>query len=330
MEEILLHTDNIERATAEIESVGGRVTLMFENKVLVAKVPREFVEKKNSFASATAHISESASPEVMTYVQAYWRARAKRTQPQPTVQRWNEKTAPMVLPREFNINDRYPIDKTMTGKIAVALAIVSGPGHLEITQSEKDLIVSEVTSGLKFWTDEAGRDFYKLSFNLFTMHHTVSAPETGSHNSYADAFLNFNGYSSGLTGADEMADYFKLVGGADDAFVAFFTKYSQHHFAFAYLGGGPTYMQYSNDGWGPNQIDKVFAHETGHVFYAPDEYTNCNCDTWIGHGICQSRNYNCVTCSRPTSSEPRVPCIMDSNTFSVCRFTRSHIGWCDG
>lgn len=64
MEEILLHTDNIETATAEIESVGGRVTLTFADKVLVAKVPREFVAKKNSFASATAHISESASPEI--------------------------------------------------------------------------------------------------------------------------------------------------------------------------------------------------------------------------------------------------------------------------
>lgn len=64
MEEILLHTDNIKTATAEIESVGGRVTLTFADKVLVAKVPREFVAKKNSFASATAHISESASPEI--------------------------------------------------------------------------------------------------------------------------------------------------------------------------------------------------------------------------------------------------------------------------
>ena len=38
MEEILLHTDNIETATAEIESVGRHITLSFEDKVLVAKV----------------------------------------------------------------------------------------------------------------------------------------------------------------------------------------------------------------------------------------------------------------------------------------------------
>lgn len=175
----------------------------------------------------------------MTYVQAYWRARAKRTQPQPPVQRWDEKTAPMVLPREGILEDRYPRRNTMTGKIEVALVIVSGPGHLAISQSEKDLIVSEVTSGLKFWSDIPAA-FYKLSFSLFTMHPSISAPDTGSHHSYADAALNQMGYSSGLTGAGEMAAYFKMVGGADDAFVAFFTKYSQRHFAFAYLGAGPT------------------------------------------------------------------------------------------
>ena len=49
MEEMLLHTDNIEAATAEIESVGGRVTMQLGDDLLVAKVPKEFIAKKNSF-----------------------------------------------------------------------------------------------------------------------------------------------------------------------------------------------------------------------------------------------------------------------------------------
>jgi hypothetical protein len=122
-----------------------------------------------------------------------------------------------------------------------------------------------------------------------------------------------------------MADYFKLVGAADGAYVAFFTKYQQFHFAFAFLGGGPIYMQYSNGNWGKDQIDRVFAHETGHVFSAPDEYGGCNCGANYGEGTCHTRNYNCVSCPSPDS---RVPCIMDRNTFKVCRFTEAHIGWC--
>ena len=41
-------------------------------------------------------------------------------------------------------------------------------------------------------------------------------------------------------------------------------------------------MQYSNDGWGPDNLDKVFAHEIGHAFNARDEYTNCNCYQYYG------------------------------------------------
>ena len=37
-------------------------------------------------------------------------------------------------------------------------------------------------------------------------------------------------------------------------------------------------MQYAIDGWGPNNIDRVFAHETCHIFNAPDEYAASGCD----------------------------------------------------
>jgi hypothetical protein len=83
--------------------------------------------------------------------------------------------------------------------------------------------VSEVTAGHKFWSDTAPA-YAKLSFDLFTMHPSVNAPDTGSHVPYADAALNYYGFPSGIAGADAMADYFKIVGAADKVFVAFFTK----------------------------------------------------------------------------------------------------------
>ena len=44
-------------------------------------------------------------------------------------------------------------------------------------------------------------------------------------------------------------------------------------------------MHYDNDGWGPDNIDRVFTHETGHIFGCPDEYaaSNCSCDTKAGY-----------------------------------------------
>ena len=98
MEEMLLHTDDFRAAIAEIESVGGRVTLLLGDDLLVAKVPSEFIAKRRNFESASAHISESASPKTLTYVQAYWMAREKEMKPQSQPKLWTDMTAPIVLP----------------------------------------------------------------------------------------------------------------------------------------------------------------------------------------------------------------------------------------
>ena len=267
----------------------------------------------------------------MTYVQAYWRARAKRTQPQPPVQRWDEKTAPMVLPREGILEDRYPRRNTMTGKIAVALVIVSGPGHLAISQSEKDLIVVKSRLDLSF-----GLTYQLLSINyhsafslcIFQSMLRIRDPITHMLMLHSIKWVTVLVLLVLMKWLPILRWWVVLM---------MLLLLSLQNIRNVILPlpiwelDRLSYMQYSNDGWGPNQIDKVFAHETGHVFHAPDEYRmDCNCDDWIGYGIFRSRNYNCVSCLRPTPSEPRVPCIMDSNTFSLCRFTKAHIGWCDG
>ena len=330
MEEMLLHSSNIEAATAEIESAGGRVTMQLGDELLVAQVPRDFIAKKNSFASASAHIAASALPETLTYVQAYWMAREKKTKPAPPPQHWTDKTAPVALPWESPFPDETntPYSETLTGKIAVAAIIVSGPGNLAISDSEKSKVLSEVQLGLDFWANAAPATAY-LQFVLAYAHITISAADSAScsnyaacHNVFADAALE----SIGFTSKDEAAQYVKDASDSDGAYLAFFSKYNQKHFAYAYFGGGPIYMQYSNDGWGPNQIDKVFAHETGHVFNAPDEYTTnaCDCDRNYGKGTCSAKNQNCVDCTSSQSS-----CIMDTNEFTLCSYTKKHLGWCD-
>ena len=49
MEKMLLHTGNIEAATAEIESTGGRVTMQLGDDLLIAQVPKDFITKKKQF-----------------------------------------------------------------------------------------------------------------------------------------------------------------------------------------------------------------------------------------------------------------------------------------
>ena len=334
MEEMLLHSSNIEAATAEIESAGGRVTMQLGDELLIALLPNDFIAKKNSFASASAHIAQSASPETLTYVQAYWMAREKKTKPTPPPQRWTERTAPVALPRESPFPDEAnsPYRTTLTGKIAFAAIIVSGPGNLAISDSEKNKVLSEVQAGLDFWANAAPAST-NLQFSLYYAHVGISAADStycssfaACHDAFANPALQAIGFSTGQAGRDAVAQYIKDHSGSDGAYIGFFSKYRQSHFAYAYFGGGPLYMQYSNDGWGSDQLDRVFAHETGHVFNAPDEYTagQCSCYTNYGRGMCSARNQNCVDCTSSQSS-----CIMDTNQFTLCSYTKKHLGWCD-
>ena len=333
MEEMLLHTDNFEAAEAEIESIGGKVTMFLGDELMVANIPTSYVSKKESFASSSAHIAQSASSEALSFVQAYWTAREDKTKPQPEIVRWSEKTAPIVLPRESAYPENSPYRSTLTGKIAVLAIIISGPGSLAISESEKNKVISEMQAGLRFWTDQAQAARVNLQFYLHYYYPHITAADSNycSKNNYAachDVFVNpaltTLGFGTGQAGKDAAAQYIKDYTRADGAYIGFFSKYRQSHFAYAYFHGGPLYMQYSNDGWGTDQIDRVFAHETGHVFNAPDEYTNdCSCYNYYGKGMCSARNENCQRCT-----SHQVSCIMDSNDLSLCEYTKKHLGWC--
>ena len=78
MEEMLFYADDIQAATTEIESVGGRVTIQLGFDLLIAQVPSDFAAKQNKFASASSHIPHSASSETLSNVEAYWKYRGTR------------------------------------------------------------------------------------------------------------------------------------------------------------------------------------------------------------------------------------------------------------
>jgi hypothetical protein len=90
--------------------------------------------------------------------------------------------------------------------------------------------------------------------------------------------------------------------------------------AFAYRGGPYTFCLYRSFGWAPEQ---VFAHESGHIFWACDEYDpgcgSSSCTTVCYNGVV---NGNCETCN-PSS----VACMMKSNSWSLCSYTDDHVGW---
>ncbi len=332
MEEMLLHTENIDKATAEVKAAGGRVILQLGHNLLVTNVPSQ-VAKQNSFTQASTHIPSSASAQTLSHANAYWMSRENELKPPPTVQGWTERTAPMAFKREDSdegFQGNSPYRATLTGKIAVLMILVSGPGSIELSDAERTKVISEVQDGAKFWEEQADVAGIDLSFALYSTEISLTASNPIKcystpycHNVFADRTYNAFGFPSGQTGRDKLAQHIKDIAGADGAVLAFFSKYRQSHFAYAYFGGGPMYMQYSNDGWGPDQIDKVFAHELGHVFNAPDEYTKCACAQQYGGGTCTAKNSNCKDC---TSSQSQ--CVMNSNSLKLCADSKKHVGWC--
>jgi len=74
---------------------------------------------------------------------------------------------------------------------------------------------------------------------------------------------------------------------------------------------------------GPSNIDRVFAHETGHIFQAPDEYAASACDCSGTWGINNEPNGNCENCA-PGGG---IACLMKGNTYELCDHSRRAFGW---
>jgi hypothetical protein len=130
----------------------------------------------------------------------------------------------------------------------------------------------------------------------------------------------------------------------DAAYVVFFTKYmakwmaytdqSLGRIAMCYLwladqtmanaDGTGAFRNTGGQGWGETNIDRVFAHESGHIFGAPDEYTDSKCSVSAKAGHLQIANSNCEI-----SNASSVDCLMKNNKEAMCPATPGHLGWVD-
>ena len=90
--------------------------------------------------------------------------------------------------------------------------------------------------------------------------------------------------------------------------------------AYAYWYGPYTVLLFHVQGWTTAQ---VFAHESGHIFGACDEYSG-GCGSWDCSSVCSNGalNGNCEECN-PESRD----CMMKANSFSLCSYTPTQVGW---
>ena len=144
--------------------------------------------------------------------------------------------------------------KRLSGRIAVGIIMVSGPGKRKLLKSQQVKIVAEVQNGLSCAAQSPARDVTWVHDN---QHVTVDVPQsTGPAGDDEERYEHFEGpwrdaalakldiNRSGLAGVKEYLTKLQASKGASAAYCAFFTLYRINH--FAYCTGPYLVMHYRN------------------------------------------------------------------------------------
>ncbi len=219
-----------------------------------------------------------------------------------------------------------PTSSYLEGSVAVGIVIVQGPtAALKFSDAEVVKVVAEVQNGLGWLATANPLAGIAFSYDIHNVNLAVQPDPNAAdlEGLWRNPAMAAIGFSADWNGVGAYVEDIRSRYGTRWTFCAFFTKYPLNHFAYASIGGPRLVMDYNNDGWGPDNIDRVFAHETGHIFGCPDEYAASGCSCGGAWGRFGLANGNCENCAGETG----VQCLMKGNTFTVCGFTPGHFGW---
>ncbi len=233
----------------------------------------------------------------------------------------------------------------MIGSVAVGIVFPESTGSGENwTTSRRDQVVSKIQSGLSWWAQQASANGVPLSFQYDIQYTVPTTYEPITMSSvddglWVDQVMSNMGYS----GSDKFGktrNYLNTLRsqkGTDWAFVIFVVdslndadgKFSNGRFAYAYLGGPYMVVTYDNNGWGIANMDRVSAHETGHIFRAADNYYQegyggCT-DPTVKYGYLGIANSNC----QYNNPGAQTNVIMNDNSWNLHWTTAQQVGWRD-
>lgn len=253
---------------------------------------------------------------------------------------------------------------SMTGPVAVGIVIVDGPpgSSAAFTDDERLTIATEVSQGFDILYQLSGSAAVPVNPHVLFLAETqrvtlttdpasipaptslnpASADYSSRETPWRDAALQALGFPGGTAGVSAyiqqlLSKAWTVAVTPASAYVVFFTKYNTAWMGyspsglysvlqFAWVSDKTGNLFLGRQGWGPENIDRVFAHETGHVAGAPDEYAQSNCNPAATFGPNNVPNGNCQT--NPTV--PAVDCLMYNDTSAMCQFTPKHWGWVSG
>ncbi|MBN1887026.1 MAG: hypothetical protein JW850_03515 [Thermoflexales bacterium] len=243
----------------------------------------------------------------------------------------------------------FQTSEYMAGSVAVGLVLVESDGSLDPstedwTLAEKQQVYNEVTAGLDWWASQEPRAHLSFVYDdhfsdpLPTGLEPISRPHTDQERWVADAMGKL-GYNDPyyLTRVRAYTNDLRATYKTDWAFVIFVVdssndsdqSFSDGWFAYTYLGGPFLVMTYGNGGYGPDDMKAVTAHETGHIFYALDQYHDAQipCASRSGYLGVETQNSEYGDCVSGVESIMRG---VSAYPFGALdRYAAEQVGWRD-
>jgi ricin-type beta-trefoil lectin protein len=219
-----------------------------------------------------------------------------------------------------------PTSAYLEGRVAVGVIIVEGPtADLQFSAAERAKVVAEVQNGLSYLATANPAAGASFVYDIRVIRVGVPADPHAAdlEGRWRNPTMAAMGFAADFSGVDAYVRDLRTRLGSRWAYCSFFVKYPVRHFAYASIGGPRVVMHYANGSWGPDNIDRVYAHETGHIFGCPDEYASSGCDCGGSWGRFGKPNLNCERCA-PGGG---IACLMKSNDWTMCPVTPAHLGW---
>lgn len=341
LQKTLLYSSSVDEAIKEVREAGGFVPLQLTNKIFVAIFPEEFSVSKLKLSSND--IPEKNAGEAKLLIEAWKKAYERIKEKQTLVEQKetiNWDTAGLSI-EEARAPDEQFTPKTMNGKIAAGVLIVSGPyasdplKNLEFTPEEYIDVVSEALEAFFFLSSSCQQA--NINFFITTFIIPISTPQENidcqknpdkCRDLFRNPALEYLGYAPSDKGVLDLLENLKTTGQAQCSYLSYFVKYNVKQVGGAKPEKSSLFIQYNvfrySDQWREIPLSQGIAHETCHIFGAKDEYKGCNC---MPSGLFSVPNKNCGGCS-PTQTV----CLMQAanpnvNGFTLCNWTRGQIGW---
>jgi hypothetical protein len=196
----------------------------------------------------------------------------------------------------------------MVGHVVVSVIFPESNGVSDAnvetwSEERKALALSEIMAGLDWWTRQNPRsalNFTVVSQTIPTRYEPITRPYYDEGLWIPDVMSQL-GYSGSRFGTTrDYVNALRTQYGADWGYVVFVVdslvdtngKFADGYFAYAYLGGPFMVMTYDNNGYGITNMDAVFAHESGHIFHALDEYAGASSPSDYSNGYFRTINGN--------------------------------------